>query len=141
MATNFIKGKNLRLSFGDKLLWHAQECTLSISAKNESVSTKDTQGDEIVMDGYNYTLSTNGLAAALPDGNTTHITGDTLTDAVLNNTLINWEFGTGVVGSRMYSGTAYVTQADISASNGSAVTGSFSFTGSGDITAVAVPED
>jgi len=140
-VTDFVKGKYLRLKFGGKTLWHAQECTLSISSKNETVSTKDTQGDEIVMDGYNYTLSTNGLIAALPVGDTTHVTGDTLIDSQLAGTSLQWDFSSDVVGSRIYSGTVYITQSDISAATSGAATNSFSFTGSGDIIPTTVPED
>jgi len=141
MATNFTKGKNLRLKFAGDKFYHAQECSLSISAKDEDVSTKDTQGDEIISDGYSYTISTSGLMAVLPDGTVGYITTGDLMRSLIAGTFLEWEFTDEVVGNDVYSGTVKISQGDITASNGSGATSSFSFKGSGDIVITVVPED
>jgi len=135
----FIKGKNLRLKFNDLWLLHATTCGLSIASKTEEVATKDTDGDEILSSGYGYTLSTSALMATLPTGDTTHAVTDYLVDAQLDETLVPWEFTTGVAGDRVYSGMCRVTQSDIAAENGSIATTGFSLVGSGNITRGVVP--
>jgi len=131
----FRKGKEFRLTVGDKKLYHETEFNISITAKSEDISSKDTAGDESVPDGYNYTFTVNSLTAAAPTGSgaADYIIGDTLVDALLAGTLLEWSSLSAVGGSRGYSGQCYCTQADITASNGTTVTGNFSFKGNGDI--------
>lgn len=138
MANNFIKGKDLRLSFGGKTLWHASTCTLSISTDFEEIATKDTQGKEQTPGDYAWTVSTENMVADKPVGDTTHVDVHDLIGFQLANTPITVEFTTGVTGAKIYSGTVYVQQADLTAANGSTVTGSFSFVGAGDITVETV---
>ena len=129
----FRKGKNLRLKFNDKWLLHATDCGLSISSDTEEIATKDTDGKEILIGDYSYTLSTSALMASLPSGDTTHIVSETLIDAQLDKTLVEWEFTDGIAGTKIYSGTVYVTQSDITATNGSVAGTSFTLNGSGSI--------
>ena len=129
----FIKGKNLRLTFDGKKLLHATECQLSIASKTEEIATKDTVGDELLISGYNYSLSTSALMATLPVGNTTHVVADVLVEAQVAGTPVAWEFTSGEAGTKVYSGTCFVTQSDMTASNGSSANTSFSLTGTGDI--------
>ncbi len=134
----FIKGKDLRIKIGNKKVWHATECSISISTDTEEVATKDTNGKVVVPGDYGYTLSTSALVATLDVGNTTHVTSDQLIALQLAGTAVTWEFASAEVGTILYSGTAYITQSDITAATGSIANTSFSFTGSGDIAAEEV---
>lgn len=134
----FIKGKDLRISVGDKKIFHSTECSLSITRDLEEIATKDTDGKMQLAGDYSWSLSASALVnvdAAV----TTHTKTEALIDAVLSGTPVTVEFTTGVVGATVYSGSAFVVQADITASNGTTVTGSFSFTGNGDLEAGVVP--
>ena len=135
-----IRGKNLRLKFDGKFLYHATECSIDISSDTEEIATKDTQGKQVIATDYGYTLSTSALYATLPGGNTTHVSSDVLIAAQLANTLIEWEFTDGEVGSKIYSGECYVTSGNISASNTGIANTSFTLTGTGDITTATVTE-
>lgn len=132
MAT--IAGKKLRLKFDGKKLYHATDCSLSISSDTEEVASKDTNGKQVIPGDYGYTLSTSALYAVLESGlSGTHITSDVLLQAQLDKTPIEWDFLSEETGSVVYHGTAYVTQSDINAPNGSIANTSFTLTGSGDI--------
>lgn len=132
MAT--IPGKKLRLTFGGKKLYHATDCSLSISSDTEEIASKDTQGKQVIPGDYSYTLSTSALYAVLDAGVTaTHITSDVLIRAQLDKTPIVWQFLSEEEDSEVYSGTAYVTQSDLNGPNGSIANTSFTLTGSGDI--------
>jgi hypothetical protein len=128
-----IKGKALRLRFNDKLLYHATECVLDMSRDTEETTSKDTNGKLIALGDYTYTLSTAALYAMLPAGDTTHIDADTLNAAFLAGTSIDWQFFSAGDSLKMYSGTVYVTSANLTATNGSNSNTSYTFTGSGDI--------
>ncbi|OIQ16547.1 MAG: hypothetical protein BM557_09540 [Flavobacterium sp. MedPE-SWcel] len=130
----FIQGKKLRLSFGGKKLWHATECSLSITTDFEELASKDTDGKNQLPGDYSWTLSTSNLVADLPDGDTTHVNADDLIDLQLNDTIVTVEFTTGVTDDTVYSGSAYVSQSDITATNGAVSSGSFSFNGDGKLT-------
>lgn len=133
----FIKGKNLRIIVGGKPLFHATECSLSITRDLEEIATKDTDGKEQLAGDYSWTMSTSALVN-VDAGVTTHTKVETLVDAVLSGDTVTIEFTTDTTGERVYSGSAFVTQADLTAANGSVATGSFSFTGNGDLTAANV---
>jgi len=132
----FIKGKDARFKFNDKFLLHATECSLSISLDLEEIATKDTVGKEQLPGDYSYTLATSALVAT-PTGDqaTTHSVSEILVNAALDKTLIPWEFPTATT---IYSGFCYVTQADITATNGSVAGSSFSLTGSGAVAREAI---
>jgi hypothetical protein len=135
-----IKGKNFRIQFGNKKVFHATECTLSITTKTDEIATKDTDGDVVTTSGYNYTLSVNALMTVLPSGETTSVTIDDLIDDQLVGESLSWAFGNPEIGSKIRSGTAFVSQSDITASTEGYATGSLSFTGSGNITTTVVED-
>lgn len=130
----FYKGKNLRLKFEGKTLYHATSCGLSISTDSDEIATKDTSGKVFIPGSYSGSLTTDCLVA---DKLTAE--AGTVSDAFdlmvlqLNNTEVSWEFTNGVVGDRIMSGTAFFTQADITAEEAGISSGSFSLSTTGDI--------
>ncbi len=137
-AGQFYRGKNLRLKFGGKTLFHATSCSLSVSSDTEEIATKDTAGKVVIPGSYGGTLSTDALLADKENGSTTTVDAFDLLQFQLDKTEITWEFSTGVVGDRIISGTTYLTQTDFSAEEAGIATGSFSFITTGDITLATV---
>lgn len=129
----FYKGKNLRLKFDGKTLFHATSCSLSVTSDTEEIATKDTAGKVVIPGAYGGTLSTEALLADKENGSTTVVDAFDLLQFQLDKTEITWEFSTGVSGDRIISGTTYLTQTDLSAEESGISTGSFSFITTGDI--------
>lgn len=136
---NIYKGRKVRISIGGKVIYHATECTVNIDSNTEDLATKDTQGNVVSPDGYSWNASTNALVAELPTGMTsTHSKFMDILDLQLNSTEVDFEFTRGDEDDFVLSGKAYVTAASITASVGSAVSGSFTFTGNGDLSKTVV---
>lgn len=133
-AGQFYKGKNLRFRFEGKTLFHATSCSLSIASDSDEIATKDTDGKVFIPGSYSGTLSTDNLLADKETGATTAIDSFDLLEYQLNNTLVTWEFSTGVAGDRLVSGSAYLTSSEMTAEESGIASGSFSFNTTGDIT-------
>lgn len=135
----FYKGKDLRLKFEGKTLYHATSCSLSVSTDSDEIATKDTDGKVFIPGSYGGSLSTDCLVA---DKLTAEAA--TVSDAFdllalqLAGTEITWEFTNGVSGDRIISGNAFFTQCDITAEEAGISSGSFSLTTTGDITIALV---
>ena len=140
-AETIYKGKEMRLRFGEKTLYHATSCQLTVASKTQEVATKDTNGDIVTPDGYNSTLSTDSLWADKPNGTTTQVDPIDLLQNQLDETLLTFEFTTGVEGDRVVSGSCYVTNTDLGAEVGNNATAAFQFTVSGDIEIDVVPAE
>lgn len=133
--SKIYKGRKVRISVGGKVIYHATECTVSVDSKTEVIATKDTQGDVVVPDGYSWTASTNALVAEVPTAMaTTHLKAMEVLNLQLNDTEVDFEFTTGEEDDFVLSGKAYITSASVTATVGTAVSGSFTFTGNGDLT-------
>lgn len=133
MATiGFNKGHDFRLSFGGKTLYHSTSCKLDIQNKTQDIATKDTNGEVSIAGAYSWTVSTEALMANKP-ALSTQVDSFELVAAILNKTEYQVEFTTGVSGDKAYSGTVIVTNASVTAAEGSMVNGSFSFKGTGDL--------
>jgi hypothetical protein len=133
-AGTIYNGKNLRLSFDGKKLYHATSCSMTIASKTQEVATKDTTGDILVIDGYNGSLSTDALWSDIESGETlTQVSPSDLLALQIAGTVIAFEFTTGVTGDVEISGNCYCTNTDLGAENGSKATAAFQFATSGDI--------
>lgn len=128
-----IKGKNMRLSFEGKTLFHATSCGLSISTTLEAIATKDTDGEMNIPGNYSWSLSTSALLADKPVAST-QTDFNELVIMQLAGTEIDVEFTTGETGDVIYSGKAFIESADITSEVGSMANGSFSFKGNGSLT-------
>lgn len=131
-AGDIYKGRKVRISIGGKTLYHATSCKLSISAKLEEIATKDTNGTIQVPDGYSWNASTEALVAdkaALSD----QLDAMDMMQNLISGTELDFEFTTNETGDFLFTGKVLVSQADITADTGSAVKGSFSFVGQGDL--------
>ena len=129
-----FQGKNVRISVEGKTIYHATSCKVSASLNLEEVATKDTDGSVNSPGNYTWSASTDALLATLPSGDITHKTGDEILDYLLAKTELDFEFSTNENGQWKYIGKVYVNQADIDATVGQSVTGSFGFTGNGNLT-------
>ncbi|MDM1408055.1 hypothetical protein [Myroides sp. DF42-4-2] len=132
-SEKFYKGKKVRISLGGKTLYHATSCKVDISTELEEIATKDTDGKISVPDGYSWSASTEALVADKP-ANSTQADAMDLIDYQLAGTELDFEFTTSVTGDFVLKGKVLVSQASVDASTGSAVKGSFSFVGQGDLT-------
>ena len=138
MAT--IKGQNLRVMVGGKCIAMATSCTFHISAQVESASTKDDANDFEVNEvtGLSWDASTDSLVTLTDNG----VNGELPTDLlslIINKTLVTLTFDqtagtnnrTGQNSAIKRSGTAYLTDYNLSAQNRQNSTLSCQFTGSG----------
>lgn len=133
MASSIYNGTNLRFKLNNKKVLHATSCKLSISSKLEEIVTKDTNGTVSVPSNYSFGGSTDALLSNLPLNDTTHVTFDDLLQLQLNKEEIDVEFTTDVTGDIIYSGKAYIENAEITSEAGSSVKCSVSFKGNGDL--------
>lgn len=128
----FYKGKKVRISLDGKTLYHATSCKVDISTELEEIATKDTKGKVSVPDGYSWSASTEALVADKPL-DSTQVDAMDLVDYLLEGVELDFEFTTKEAGDFLFKGKVLVSQASIDASTGSAVKGSFSFVGQGDL--------
>jgi hypothetical protein len=133
-AGKIYNGKDVRLRLGDKVLYHSTSCQLTVSSKTQEIATKDTNGDLVEPDGYNFTLSLESLWADKETGGTTQLDPMDLLQHQLDEDELTFEMTTNIEGDRVISGKCYVTSTDLGAENGSKASASFQFTGTGDIT-------
>lgn len=131
-AGQIYKGKNVRLSYNDKTLYHATSCKLSISTKLEEIATKDTDGTVSTPSNYAWNISAEALVANKPTSSTQSDFMD-IVSLQLAGTEIDIEFTDGATGNFTLSGKVYIESSDITAEVGNSVTGSFSFKGNGNL--------
>jgi hypothetical protein len=131
-AGQIYKGKNVRFSFNGKTLYHTTSCKLSISTKLEEIATKDTSGTVSTPSNYAWSISTEALVANKPAASTQSDFMD-IVDLQLAGTEIDIKFTDSATGSFILSGKVFVVQSDINAEIGNSLTGSFSFTGNGNL--------
>jgi|SRR5690606_15286333 len=130
-----FQGRRVRISVDGKVIYHATECSIQIDSQTQSVATKDTNGALNLPDGYSWSASTNALVAEVPSNlAATHKSANDIVAIQLAGTEVEIEFTTGVEDEFVYKGKAYVTSSSITSSVGNAVSGSFTFTGNGDLT-------
>lgn len=136
-AGQIYKGKNVRLSYNGKTLYHATSCKLSISTKLEEIATKDTAGTVSTPSNYAWNVSAESLVANKPAASTQLDFMD-IVSLQLAGTEIDITFTDGASGNFILSGKVYVESSDINAEVGNSVTGSFSFKGNGNLTKALV---
>lgn len=144
MADKIYKGKNIRIIISGKKIFHATEGSISITTNLESIATKDTDGNIQTPSNYEWTASANALVAQVDPAGTHAASHSSFTDLVaaqLANSELDFQFTTEATGDFIFSGKVYITQCDITASTENAATGSFSFTGNGNLTLDTVEED
>ena len=138
MAT--IKGQNLRVMVGGKCIAMATSCQFHIGTTLEDSSTKDSTGDwqEQEVTGLNWDASTESLVTLTDNGSSGEVPSDILS-LIINKTLVTLTFDTtsgtnnreAQNSALKKSGSAYVTDVNISAQNRQNSTLSVKFTGTG----------
>lgn len=138
MAT--IKGQNLRVMVGGKCIAMATSCTFHISAQTESASTKDDANDFEVNEvvGLSWDASTDSLVTLADNGTNGELPTD-LMSLIINKTLVTLTFDTtsgtnnrtAQNSAIKKTGSAYVTDYNLTAQNRANSTLSVQFTGSG----------
>lgn len=145
------KGQFIRLFLSTaanptKVIAAAKEMSLHLSAQTEDSSTKDTTGEwlEYEVTGQSYDISFNALVLTPDDalgGNTANTLNDMLNN--VSDNLLYWKIcvvdGTNnrTVDTEIFSGTAKLTQLQISAQNKQNTTYSGTLTGFDAITVAA----
>lgn len=142
MAT--IKGQNLRVMVGGKCIAMATSCTFHVSAQLEDSSTKDSTGDwqEQEVTGLSWDASTDSLVTLTDNGTNGELPQDLLS-LIINKTLVTVTFDTtagsnnrvGQNSAIKRTGTAYVTDVNITAQNRANSTCSITLTGTGALSA------
>ena len=135
-----IKGQNLRIMVGGKCIAMATSCQIHISAQMEDASTKDSTGDwqEQEVTGLSWDASTDSLVTLVDNGTNGELPTDLLS-LIINKTLVTLTFdqtaGTnnrvGQNATIKRSGSAYLTDFQITAPNRQNSTLSCKFTGTG----------
>lgn len=135
-----IKGQNLRIMVGGKCIAMATSCQIHISAQMEDASTKDSTGDwqEQEVTGLSWDASTDSLVTLADNGTNGELPTDLLS-LIINKTLVTLTFdqtaGTnnrvGQNATIKRSGSAYLTDFQITAPNRQNSTLSCKFTGTG----------
>ena len=138
MAT--IKGQNLRVMVEGKCIAMATSCTFHISAQLEDSSTKDSTGywQEQEVTGLSWDASTDSLVTLADNGTGGELPVDLMT-LIINKTPITLTFDqTAGANNRVAqnstikrSGSAYLTDLNITAQNRANSTCTCQFTGNG----------
>lgn len=137
-AGQIYKGKNVRISLEGKTLWHGTEASITISTNMEAIATKDTNGTVNSPSNYEWSASLSGLVADKAAENLTQHGFKDILAFQLANTELDFEFTTDDVGDFVLSGKVYINNAEMTAAVEGSMTGSFQFTGNGDLTLAVV---
>lgn len=138
MAT--IKGQNLRVMVGGQCIAMATSCQFHIAASLEDSSTKDSTGDwqEQEVTGLSWDASCDSLVTLTDNGTNGELPADLLS-LIINKTMVTLTFDqtagtnnrTAQNSTLKRSGSAYVTDVQITAQNRQNSTCSVRFTGTG----------
>ena len=138
MAT--IKGQNLRVMVGGKCIAMSTSATFHIGTELQDSSSKDSTGDwqEQEVTGLNWDASTESLVTLTDNGTNGEIPSDILS-LIINKTLVTLTFDTTAGTNNRTaqesvlkkSGSAYVSDVQVTAPNRQNSTLSVKFTGTG----------
>jgi predicted secreted protein len=134
MPDKIYQGKNIRLTLAGKKVFHATDCGISATLNLEALASKDTDGDLQSPGSLSWSMSLSALVAEKDPVSLTHHSFKDVVRTFLNKVPVDIQYTTAETGDWVFSGSAYITQFDISAQTAGAATGSFSFTGNGDLT-------
>lgn len=135
-----IKGQNLRLMVGGKCIAMATNCTFHISAQLEDASTKDSVGDfqEQEVTGLSWDAQCDALVTLTDNGTNGELATD-LMSLMIAKTLVTLTFDqtagtnnrTGQDSAIKRTGTAYISDIQITAQNRQNSTHTVQFQGTG----------
>jgi hypothetical protein len=135
-----IKGQNLRVMVGGKCIAMATSCQIHVGTQLEDSSTKDSVGDwqEQEVTGLNWDVTTDSLVTLEDNGTNGELPQDLLS-LIINKTLVTLSFDTTAgannrVGQNSVikrSGSAYLTDYNLTAPNRQNSTLNCKFTGTG----------
>jgi hypothetical protein len=135
-----IKGQNLRVMVGGKCIAMATSCQIHVGTQLEDSSTKDSTGDwqEQEVTGLNWDVTTDSLVTLEDNGTNGELPQDLLS-LIINKTLVTLSFDqTAGTNNRVgqnsvikRSGSAYLTDYNLTAPNRQNSTLNCKFTGTG----------
>ena len=135
-----IKGQNLRVMVGGKCIAMATSCQIHVGTQLEDSSTKDSTGDwqEQEVTGLNWDVTTDSLVTLEDNGTNGELPQD-LMSLIINKTQVTLSFDqTAGTNNRVgqnsvikRSGTAYLTDYNLTAPNRQNSTLNCKFTGTG----------
>lgn len=138
-----IKGQNLRLMVGGKCIAMATNCTFHISAQLEDSSTKDSTGDwqEQEVTGLSWDAQCDALVTLTDNGTNGELATD-LMSLMIAKTLVTLTFDqtagtnnrTGQNSAIKRTGTAYISDIQVTAQNRANSTFSVQLQGTGALT-------
>ena len=131
-TTNVINGTDLLLYIdATNVIGHSTTCSLTLNADMRDVSNKDSVGWKAVLPGMkNWTCQAEGLTVFADTYNMKY-----LMSLIINKTVVAIKFTTlNTTGDYSWTGNAYVTSVNVSASNEANSTFSVSFQGTGALT-------
>ena len=141
MAGEKVMSGNGRFTLDGKTVYHATECTLSLSRETKERSTKDTDGRELGKGIKSFSMSTSALAVYGSDGAQTHDFGglfDMYNDD--SDTPVSLEFVPDEGDATFkFTGSGIITSLEGSFTNEEDGTSSLTIEG-GAMTKVAIPE-
>ena len=139
-----IKGQNLRVMVGGKCIAMATSCQIHVGTQLEDSSTKDSTGDwqEQEVTGLNWDVTTDSLVTLEDNGTNGELPQDLLS-LIINKTKVNlsWDTTAGAnnrVGQNSVikrTGSAYLTDYNLTAPNRQNSTLNCKFTGTGALSA------
>lgn len=139
-VANAIKGEKLRIKVGGSLIALATSCTVHLSAQTEDSSTKDDYDPAAGAQWQNNAIT--GLSWEMTSDSLVGQAKHALMTAMLSGQEVQVEFVEvtgGSVGqyntSTVYSGSAYITDVTVTATNKQNSTCSATLTGNGKLTA------
>ena len=138
-----IKGQNLRVMVGGKCIAMSTNSVFHVSATLESSSTKDSVGDfeEQEVTGLSWDASCDALVTLTDNGTNGELVTD-LISLMINKTLVTLTFDqtagtnnrTGQNAAIKRTGTAYISDVQVTAQNRANSTFTVQFTGTGPLT-------
>lgn len=144
-----IYGQNLRVMVGSKCIAYATDCTAHIGVNFDDVTSKDSTGswDEKVPVGKTWDLSVSSLVAYKDSADTTGVYVADIFDTLAADTLVTVKFtstsGTlnreEIVGKTEWTGSAYVSDISVKATNRQKATADVKIDGTGALTKSTVP--
>jgi hypothetical protein len=123
MAAKDIQGTDLLLSFEGKAIGCARTSTFSSSFEMVDAACKEAGKFYTATPGkVTATLSSDGVVKIDTPVDATAMRSHDIALLHLNQTLINWEFTTGVAGEFIYAGQGYINSFELNAPDGEAAT-------------------
>lgn len=132
-----IQGEDIIVVVDGKPTLHATTHSLKVDLEVKDIRTKDTNGKEKYPGDISWSVDGEGLVVIDSALSTSHKSSEDVLNLVLSKSQVEVIIKSPVSGlTKNYKGNAYVTSFSLGTPAGDNATYSYTFTGSGDLTAV-----